>query len=55
MIAHWNHRLDALRRESRRQWIETVICTCIGLVGLGLMGLMMVPFIYAAWRLFCAP
>ncbi len=48
MIAHWNHRLDAIRRRSRHDfWIGMAMTT-----GLALM---QVPFVYAAWRLFCAP
>ncbi len=43
-----SHRLDALRRRSRRDyWTGVAVVT-----GLALM---QVPFIYAAWRLFCVP
>ena len=48
MIAHLNHRLDAIRRRSRRDYWT-------GMVAIVGHGLVLVPFVYAAWRLFCAP
>ncbi len=46
MIADWNHRLSAIRRRSRRNyWTGMAVTT--GLAA------MQVPFVYAAWRLFC--
>lgn len=41
-------RLDAMRRRARREYWT-------GMAAVAGLGLMHVPFLVAAWRLFCAP
>jgi hypothetical protein len=46
MMADWNHRLDVMRRRNRRDyWTGMAVATAVAL--------MQVPFLVAAWRLFC--
>ena len=48
MISEVNCRLEAIRRQAQRDY-------WLGVAWLVISAAMQMPFLYAAWRLFCAP